>query len=103
MRRHWSNHESVDRRHHHRTARRKRVSSRTCRRGNDHAVGPVAGDERFVDEKIVVIQPSQRRLVDHDVVESLVASQYLFAAQQITLHERTLLHGGAALRDLVEH
>jgi hypothetical protein len=83
----------------HGAARGERVSGRTRGRGHDHAIGAVAGDEYLVDKEVVIIQTSQSSLVDHGVVENQVASQNLFAAQQITLHQRTLLHGGAALRD----
>ena len=103
MRRHRGNHKRIDRWHKHGAARGERVGGRTCGRGHDHSIGPVAGDEYLVDKEIVVIQAGQCSFVDHGIVENQVTSQNLFASQQVTLHQRTLLHSGLALGDRLEH
>src|SRR5580693_9977684 len=103
MRRHRSNHKSINVRHYHGTASRERVRSRTRGRGYDHSIGPVTRDERLIHKTIVVVEASQRRLVNHDVVESLIASADLFAPKQIALYQATPLHCGTSLRDRIEH
>ena len=72
VRRDRRNHEGVDRRHQDWPAGGQRIGGRTGGRGDDQAVGLVAGNEHLIDINVAMVQARDRALADDHVVERVV-------------------------------
>src|ERR1041385_1549864 len=97
MSRYRSDHEGIDVRHQDGAARGEGVGGRTRRSGNDQAVGLITRNERLINVHIAMIQPCNRALAYHNIIERVITCNGRAPAYHFAMHHGTHVYSAGSL------